>query len=69
MDGEMDEQMDDMEGQEHDENGMDEEDEGDDENAEKNEYQKKELVARPWHSEFLANTIKEVEDFAIRNQR
>ena len=69
MDNEMDEQMDDMEGQENDENGMDEEDEGDDENAEKNEYQKKDLVARPYESEFLAGTVKEVEEFTFKNQR
>ena len=37
------------------------------ENAEKNEYQKKDLVARPYDSEFLAATVKEVEDFTFKN--
>ena len=46
---------------------MDEEDEGDDENAEKNEYQKKDLIARPYDSEWLAATVKEVEEFTFKN--
>ena len=67
--GEMDDAMEDMEGMDPEENGMDEDEDGDDADAEKNEYQKKELIARPWHSESLAQTIKEVEGFEIKNQR
>ena len=69
MEGEMEGEMDDMEGMEGDENAMDEDEEGDDENAEKNEYQKKDLVARPYDSQWVAQTAKEVEDFTFKNQR
>jgi len=69
MGGEMDEQMDDMEGQDPEENGMDDDDGDEDGEGEKNEYKKKELVAKPWHSEYVEQTTKEVEEFAIKNQR
>ena len=71
MDGEMDEQMDEMEGQDPDvdENAMDEEDEDADENGDKNDYVKKEFVARPWESESLAQTVSEVESFTVKNSR
>ena len=70
MDGEMDGEMDDMQGMDPDadENGMDEDDE-DADGEEKNEYQKKEFVARPWESDSLPQTIAEVEAFTIRNSR
>ena len=47
--------MEEMEGMdpEADENALDEEDEDGDGEGEKNEYVKKEFVARPWESEFL----------------
>ena len=62
VEGEMDEQMDDMEGQDVDaeENGMDDEDEDGDENGEKNEYVKKEFVAGVWNSDCLEQTIADV---------
>ena len=63
MDGEMDDQMDDMEGMENDELGMDDDEGDDDGEGEKNEYKKKELVARPWDSPYLEQTIKEVDEF------
>lgn len=71
MDGEMDEQMEDMDGQDPDgeENAMEDEDDEGDENGEKNEYVKKEFVARPWDSESRATTIQQVEAFAIKNTR
>ena len=72
MDGEMDDQMDEMEGMdgEMDENAMEEEDEENEEGGEKPEFEgKKEFVARPWHTDHLESTIKEVEGFAIRNSR
>ena len=72
MDGEIDDQMDDMEGMdgEMDENAMDEEDEENEGDGEKQEFEgKKEFVARPWHTDHLDQTIKEVESFAIRNSR
>ena len=71
MDGEMDEQMDDMEGQDPDgeENAMEDEDEDGDENGEKNEYVKKEFVAQEWKSDSLANTVAQVEAYSIKNTR
>jgi hypothetical protein len=48
---------------------MDEEDEDADGDGEKNEYQKKEYVARPWESPSLEQTIAEVEAFKIKNSR
>ena len=69
MDAEMDAEMDDMEGQEHDENGMDDDGAEEDGEGEKNEYKKKELVARPWESPYLEQTIKEVDEFDIKNSR
>ena len=71
MDGEMDGDMDDMEGmdQDGDEMGMDEDDEDGDEAGEKNEYVKKEYVARPWDSATLQSTIDEVEAFTVKNSR
>ena len=79
MDGEMDEQMEDMEGNgqryqgegdpDADENGMDDDDDDGDENGEKNEYIKKEFVARPYHSDYLAQTVSDVESFTIKNSR
>lgn len=72
MDGEMDDQMDEMDGQEgegEDNNAMEDEDEDGDDNGEKNEYVKKEFVARPWHSEHLTTTIAQVEAFTIKNSR
>lgn len=71
MDGEMDEQMEDMDGQDVDgeENAMEDEDEDGDDNGEKNEYVKKEFVARPWDSESLQTTIAQVEAFSIKNTR
>ena len=55
MDGEMDEQMEEMEGHdpEADENAVDEEDEDADADGEKNDYVKKEFVAQPYESEHL----------------
>ena len=66
----MDEGMEDMEGMdaEADENAPDEEDE-DGEDGEKNEYVKKEFVARPWESDSLQDTIAQVESFTIKNAR
>lgn len=69
MDGEMDEQMDDVEGGDADENGMDDDEEASDANGEKNEYVKKEYVAEPYDSPWLAQTISEVESFTIKNSR
>ena len=72
VNGEMDDQVEDMEGMdgEMDENAMDEEDEENEENGEKQEFEgKKEFVARPWHTDHLEQTIKEGESFAIKNQR
>lgn len=66
---EMDEQMEDMEGAEVDENGMDDDEDEGDENGEKNEYVKKEYVARPYDSATLETTISEVEAFTIKNSR
>ena len=67
----MDEGMEEMEGMdaEADENAIDDEDEDADGEGEKNEYVKKEFVARPWESDSLANTIEQVEGFAIKNAR
>jgi len=59
MDGEMDEQMDDMEGHDPEENGMDDDDASGD-GDEKNEYTKKQLVAGVWDSPYVAETTKEV---------
>ena len=55
MEGEMDDQMDDMEGHDPDadENGMDEEDEDAEGEGEGAQYQKKELFAGPWDSASL----------------
>ena len=46
----------------------DEEDDGD-ENGDKNDYVKKDFVARPYDSPHLASTIAEVEAFTIKNSR
>lgn len=70
MDGEMDEQNEDMDGQDPEEGeAMEDEDDDGDENGEKNEYVKKEFVARTWDSETLAKTIEQVEAFSIKNTR
>lgn len=71
MDGEMDGEMDDMEGMDPDadENGMDDDDDDADEHGEKVEYVKKDLVARPYHSDTLDATINEVESFTVKNSR
>ena len=70
MDGEMDEQMDEMEGMEPDENAMEDEDEENEEGGDKPEFEgKKEFVARPWKTDHLDDTIKEVESFSIKNSR
>ena len=67
----MDEGMDEMEGMDADadENAADEEDEDGDGDGEKNEYVKKEFVARPWESGSLQQTIMEVESYTIKNSR
>lgn len=69
MDGEMDDQMDDVENGDADENAMDDDDEASDANGDKNEYVKKEFVARPYESTHLAKTVAEVEAFTIKNSR
>ena len=71
MDPEMDGEMDEMDGMDPDvdENGMDDDDEDGDDAGDKNEYVKKEFVARPWESNSLAGTVAEVESFAIKNAR
>ena len=67
----MDEGMEEMDGMdaEADENAPDEEDEDGDGEEEKNEYVKKEFVARPWESESLQDTIAQVESYTIKNAR
>ena len=67
----MDEGMEEMEGMdaEADENALDEEDEDADGEGEKNEYVKKEFVARAWDSESLQTTIAQVEAFTVKNTR
>ena len=62
---------DDMEGMDPDadENGMDDDDDDADEHGEKVEYVKKDLVARPYHSDTLDATINEVESFTVKNSR
>ena len=69
MEGDMEEQVEDMEGQDPEEGVMDNEDEDAEDGDQKNEYQKKEFVARPWVSDSLEQTIKEVEAFTIKNTR
>ena len=72
MEGEMDEGMEDMEGQdpEADEHAMDDDDEEGDGDGEKNEYVKKEYVANPdWTSKTMAATIAEVESYSVKNSR
>lgn len=66
MDGEMDDAMDDMEGMDPEDAAMDDED---DDGEGKDEYKRKELIARPWNSPYLEQTIKEVEEFSIKNTR
>jgi len=69
MSDDMDDQEVDMEGQDPDEGQMEDEDEDAEDGGEKNEYQKKEFVARPWKSDTLEQTIKEVEAFTVKNSR
>ena len=71
MDGEMDGEMDEMEGMDPDAegDGMDEDDEDGEDAGEKNEYVKKEYIARPWESDTLQETVEEVENFTIKNSR
>ena len=62
-------EMDDMENAENEDNAMDDDDEDGDENGHKNEYVKKEFVARPWTSDTLDETLAEVDAFTIKNSR
>lgn len=69
MDPEMDE-MDDMEGMdpEADENQMDDDDE-DGDGDDKNEFARKQFVARPYQSDTLEEVSKQVADFTVQNAR
>ena len=70
MDDQMDEGMDEMDGQDPEEAGMDEDEDEDGENGEKNEYVKKEYVANlDWTSKTMQDTIAEVQSYSVKNSR